>query len=60
MRESIGRYATIERFISTSPTSASVASVLEQHFEPRSFSDVSGSEIADECEHLWVELGGEG
>jgi hypothetical protein len=61
MRESALRYAALDRFgYGPRHAGSSVAPVVETHLDTRSIFDVRESERADELEHLWIELGGEG
>ena len=71
MREPTLRFTALDRFGHLPPRGTdlksvlplvglSVAAVDDQHFDTRCFSDVRESDIADEWEHLWIELGGEG
>jgi hypothetical protein len=61
MRESALRHATLDRFGYGPPLAGlAVAPVVDQHLDTRSFFDVRESETANEWEHLWIDLGGEG
>jgi hypothetical protein len=71
MREPTLRFTALDRFGHCPPRGTdlksvlplgglSVAAVRDQYFDTRCFSDVRECESADEWEHLWIELGGEG
>ena len=61
MRELTLRYATLDRFGSCPPLGGlSVAAFVDPHLDMRSFFVARESESADEGEHDWIDLGGEG
>jgi hypothetical protein len=59
MREPALRFAALDWF-GHCPPPAGLSVAPDQLFDMRLFSDVRETESADEWEHLWIELGGEG
>ena len=61
MREFVVQYATLDRFDFCHPLAGSSATPFVGHqLESRSFSELRDSERADDGEHFWIDLGGEG